>query len=195
MSAVISCPRCLRQYEAGPSLDGMIGKCYACKARFSVSVPKLEGDAGEAIVFDSPLEPHYLYFREGCEALGRNVSTLLEASGLPVTPANIVDVVASLPRRPEDLMSEGWRRGPCYRAMWAVFGKHWESGGGGPYEDLAEYFFRSIPNRRPQAVEMLQSAFAGVLGGVRWADGSPGDGVPDGTRPRAGWRTPWSRRR
>jgi hypothetical protein len=79
VEAVISCPRCLRQYAVDPSLGGRIGQCEACKSTFSISL--VEVAIGEpAVSLIEPLTLRYNFIAD------------------PVTPLAITKIVMSMPR-------------------------------------------------------------------------------------------------
>src|SRR6185437_6086973 len=98
MNSVISCPRCLRQYRANAALNGKQGNCSTCNSYFVISVPSLTAESGEAIVFDNPLEPHYVFFMEGCMTISAVSHCMLRIANEQITSANVIEFVRTMPR-------------------------------------------------------------------------------------------------
>ncbi|MHC5538725.1 hypothetical protein ACYOEI_10925 [Singulisphaera rosea] len=172
MTAVISCPHCLRQYEADPSLEGRLGQCGSCLAQFAISVPTLKTDGADPVVFRRSIGPSYAFFREGCETLARNVSSILIQAGLPVTPGTVMSFIRSMPRDRDDLSLEEWRHGFCNQALKEGYVRCDGEESRSRFRVLVEYFCDRIPNMPKRTLDMLTDAFVGILSGIHWEDGA-----------------------
>jgi len=160
--AIISCPSCLRQYEAPLSAKGKIGRCARCDAHFAIAIAEWRLPDGEPVVFTDPVAPRYAFFEDGCATFARNAIDLLKLAGAPATIAGIKEIVATIPRCPSDVKDDKWRERFCSRMMEAAYC----STSGAERERVSElimYFAGYIPSRPWDALDMLTAAFLGVL--------------------------------
>lgn len=179
--AVISCPRCVRQFEVDAATDSVVAQCGVCKAHFVIVIPRLTGPTEDALVLDQEIEPHINFFKEGCEEMTRNVCELLRLVGGPITPENILMVVKSLPMEAKEIASDSWQDGPLNCLLKAT---HMRSLGVPERRNhLMNYFLGYIPGRSHYALDMLKAAMTGVLGGIDWP--SPVDVAATVDRPDA----------
>ncbi len=165
-TAVVSCPQCLRQYEIDPATERVVAQCGGCKAHFAIVIPRLTGPADGALLLEQEIELRFQFFKEGCEALARNICELLRLAGYEVTTEAVIKLVRSLPRDGKDIKCEKWRENPLNQLMELNFERHrygpeWER-----FERLVAYFVGYVPCRSYLALDMLQAAFEGVLGGI-----------------------------
>lgn len=168
--AVVSCPRCIRQFEVDASIDRIVGQCGVCKAYFVIVIPKLTGPVEDALVLEKEMEPRYFYFQEACENLARNASDLMTLVSRHVAVEDVMAIAKSLPKSRDDLTNEEWRRGTLSRALGVAHDRALTEQEMRRHSQLCEYFLDCLPRRAPHAVDMLQAAFAGVLGGIDWTE-------------------------
>jgi hypothetical protein len=160
---VISCPRCLRQYDTNKTMSGKLGKCGACKAHFSVAVTEFAASADSAVIFDNPLALRNSLIFEGCLILGLNIRRILMLADVPITPDIVVEITRSLPRCRSDLLNEKWREGRCNQTLKKAHDRTFSTPQAACWESVFEYFTCYIPDRHFDVIDMLSGAFLGVL--------------------------------
>jgi hypothetical protein len=192
MNAVISCPRCLRQYPAELPVNGKVGHCMVCKAHFAISVTTLGPEAHDAIDFDDPIQPSYNFFMEACSVLHMHVRTMLRLAGEEQSPFLVIHFIKTLPLRPEQLADERWRESYCNQVMQKAF----ISAGIADQEfsSAFHYIAHQFPLRDIDANLMIQGAFLGILEGMPWPESRLLDPKPEPER-QAGPLERWFARR
>lgn len=166
--AVVSCPRCVRQFKIDATSDRLVAQCGVCKAHFVLIIPRLTAPAEDALVLEEEIEPSFAFFQEGCEALARNICELLGLVEMPITPRYFTLVLNSLPKDRKDLGSETWRKGFLSEMLFRLHRNR--LGDEEQRERLFYYFLRYIPDRPCYSLDMLQAAFTGVLVGIPWPE-------------------------
>lgn len=169
-TAVISCPRCLRQYEVDAATDSLVAQCGVCKACFTVTVPRLTGPVEDVLVLNSEKEPRFAFFREACETMTRNACELLLLAGEPVTAESIAKIVASIPMDCGEWSDGSWRNGFFLYSMTKANDLYPSGQARARFMQLAEYFLSFVEHERSTALGMLKAAFTGVLGGIEWPE-------------------------
>jgi hypothetical protein len=167
---VISCPRCVRQYRVDSATDRIVAQCGVCKAHFKIVIPVLTGQAEDALVLEGEIEPHYVYFREACETMARNTCELIKLAGGNITAEHVLSIVQNLPRSGEDVVGDTWQSGVLSRVLKLAFERGLPEPEEQKRKQLFEYFLGYIPSRSYCSLDMLQAAFAGVLGGIDWSE-------------------------
>jgi hypothetical protein len=160
--AVISCPRCGRQYAVDSTLAGKLAQCRACKCTFNISLATLAFGEPEITLVDEIIV-RVNFLREACVELAKSASELLRMAGEPVTQEAAMEIAKSIPRNPKELLEDSWRRGRCSRTMERVHPLNFDSTDPGRYKEILEYFASYIPTRDLYVIDVLQSAFQGVL--------------------------------
>jgi len=85
----------------------------------------------------------YEFWRDGCRAMAMVVCETLRLANEPVTSANIIKFVTSLPRKESEPALESWQKGYCGSCLEKAFAA-------APKEDaemLLDYIVRYFPNR------------------------------------------------
>lgn len=164
----ISCPRCLRQYDAKVSMTGKLGKCGVCKAHFSIAVTELAASSNEAIVFDEPLMVRNSLIIEGCTMMAWNIRCLLNLADEAVTPEAVADIANTIPRCVEDLNSDWWKAKRCNQTLQRAHDRTFGTARAALWEMIFDYFVVHIPSRHFDVIEMLSGAFVGVLGDMEF---------------------------
>lgn len=161
--AIISCQKCGRQYAVDPSLAGRLASCYACKSTFFICLAQT--GLGEPVVsLTKPLEPHWVFFREGCGELVSKSAELLRLAGEPVTARSITRVVKTMPRSGRELTSGIWLEGYCFRTLEAAWKRSSYAPEGTQAREIMEYFMHDVPDLSDNTIAMLEGAVTGVLG-------------------------------
>ena len=110
--------------------------------------------------------PSFEFFRTACTEAGLYACRLLELAGMPVTVVSAMMVIESVPRKPEELMDDGWGHGYCGHALRMAQERCTGNADEAAFRLVEEYFTRYIPTRSLATIDMLGGAFCGVLGGL-----------------------------
>jgi hypothetical protein len=190
-SAVISCPRCLRQYEVDDSTAGKVGRCYGCKSQFVMGVTKLTVPVDDPVVLYTPVEPHTSFLKDGCITLAKNACLLLTMAEEPVTIAGVMMIAKTVARDSSQLMLDEWREGYCGKMLnraYMICFRRTDPG----YPEVFDYFATYLPSRSYHALDMLTNAFIGALDGVDW---DSVEGVKQPVERKIGPLERWARKR
>ncbi len=103
------------------------------------------------------------FWRDACLRMSANVCQLLRKAGQPVTMANIVRVVESLPRDKWELNDQAWRKHSyfvtCIQTCHGLADNKCA-------DEFAEYFLGYFMQRSPLAKDTLVESFIGILRGI-----------------------------
>jgi hypothetical protein len=105
-------------------------------------------------------------WRYECRTMARAFCEVLRCANEPVTPANIIRFVSSLPRKPSDLMDTAWQQKYCFTYL----DKAHETMKPELKDVLFECLLVHFPNQTWQRQETLIDAFVGILSGI---EGNP----------------------
>lgn len=166
---VISCPHCLRQYAADPSIGGKLAQCGTCKSHFTVTTAVLSSQ-GDAIVLENEILPQLSFFKEGCEEFICQSRDLLQLAGRPVTMLNVALIAETIPYSFDQLGSKQWREGYCSRMLETAHNR-WQREKD-PRPDSFRYFLEYLPARNFFALDMLQAAMSSITR-IEWTPDPP----------------------
>jgi hypothetical protein len=160
--AVISCPKCARQYAVDSTLAGKSAQCRACKCTFNISLATPTYSEPEIMLADEIIV-HVNFLREACAEMALNSSDLLRLAGERVTEDSVRKIVESLLTPRGDRREDRWRNGYLNKTMEKAFSRVHGSPEMARLKEIVDYFVSYIPTRNPVAFEALQSAFCGML--------------------------------
>jgi hypothetical protein len=159
---VISCPRCLRQYEISSDLHGKLGRCEECKSHFAITIvePELPG---EAFTLTNPITQRCNFMFDAATCLARNSVAMLELAGEPPTIDAVARFVKGLPHSPDDLQKTHWRDSYCSYVMRRANDKPSDVFDQNRCRVLMDYFLDHLLTRDSDILGLLVGAFAGVF--------------------------------
>jgi len=163
--AIISCPGCLRQYEALAEMSGKLARCGFCAAHFSVILPELSISGESAIVFENPVEPWSSFLREGCATLVANMCRAFYLADVPLDRERMLAFVRTLPELPSDIMNNDWRTGFCFKLLGAAFTQKRDEA---TRIEIMDYFLERIPYLSWRPGRALRESAIGFISGFDW---------------------------